>query len=149
MAQPKSPFILVPLYIYPTPVSWEPLFLAAKSFPDLDFLVIVNPGNGPGPDALPDANYLTALATLSALPNAKVIGYVHCSYGQRISAAIEKDILTYQGWTVKDGISVSLPHHDTVAPLTLASPLASMASSLMKFRLVLRLSSTWQIYREP
>ncbi|EON95716.1 putative cell surface spherulin 4-like protein [Phaeoacremonium minimum UCRPA7] len=105
MAQQKSPFILVPLYIYPTPTSWEPLFLAAKSCPDLEFLVVVNPGNGPGPEAMPDVNYLDALGKLSMIPNAKVIGYVHCSYGKRATTAIEKDILTYQGWKIKDGIS--------------------------------------------
>lgn len=107
MARHNSPFVLVPLYIYPTPTSWEPLFLAAKSCPDLDFIVVVNPGNGPGPGPLPDENYLNALGRLSTLSNAKVLGYVHCSYGERAAAPIENDISTYQGWNVSSGATVS------------------------------------------
>lgn len=95
----NRPFILLPLYIYPTPSAWEPLYLAAAAHPELDFFVVVNPGNGPGPGALPDANYVEALARLTGLHNVKVIGYVHCSYGNRLLDDIVADVTTYRGWT--------------------------------------------------
>ncbi|KUI53111.1 Spherulin-4 [Cytospora mali] len=95
----NKPFILLPLYIYPTPTAWEPLYSAAASHPELDFLVVVNPGNGPGPGVLPDANYVEALAKLTGSQNVRVIGYVHCSYGNRLLDDIMADVSAYRGWT--------------------------------------------------
>ncbi|KAK7705641.1 hypothetical protein SLS64_008010 [Diaporthe eres] len=95
----NKPFVLVPLYIYPFPTAWEPLYVAADSHPELDFLVVVNPNNGPGPDILPDANYIEALARLTAAPNVKVIGYVHCSYGKRLLDELVAEVSAYRGWT--------------------------------------------------
>ncbi|ROW08376.1 hypothetical protein VMCG_03269 [Cytospora schulzeri] len=96
---PNKPFILLPLYIYPAPTAWEPLYTAAASHPELDFLVVVNPGNGPGPGNLPDANYMVALTRLAGLQNVRIIGYVHCSYGNRLLDAIVADLNAYRGWT--------------------------------------------------
>ncbi|KAJ0119845.1 hypothetical protein J7T55_014050 [Diaporthe amygdali] len=95
----NKPFVLVPLYIYPFPTAWEPLYVAVDSHPELDFLVVVNPNSGPGPDILPDANYIEALARLTAAPNVKVIGYVHCSYGKRLLDEIVVEVSAYRGWT--------------------------------------------------
>lgn len=106
------PFILVPLYIYPAPDAWDPIYTAAALLADaLDFYVVVNPGNGPGPDVLPDANYLVALERLTALGNVKVIGYVHCTYGTRDADEIVRDVERYAAWegeSVKAGAMVSL-----------------------------------------
>lgn len=96
---PNKPFILLPLYIYPTPTAWEPLYTSAASSPELDFLVVVNPGNGPGPGVLPDANYIEALTRLAGLQNVRIIGYVHCSYGNRLLDDIVADVSAYRGWT--------------------------------------------------
>lgn len=95
----NKPFVLVPLYIYPFPTAWEPLYVAADSHPELDFLVVVNPNSGPGPGVLPDANYIEALARLTAAPNVKVIGYVHCSYGKRLLDELVAEVSAYRGWT--------------------------------------------------
>lgn len=95
----NKPFVLVPLYIYPFPTAWEPLYVAADSHPELDFLVVVNPSSGPGPGILPDANYIEALARLTAAPNVKVIGYVHCSYGKRLLDELVAEVSAYRGWT--------------------------------------------------
>lgn len=95
----NKPFVLVPLYIYPFPTAWEPLYVAADSHPELDFLVVVNPNSGPGPGILPDANYIEALARLTAAPNVKVIGYVHCSYGKRLLDELVAEVSAYRGWT--------------------------------------------------
>ena len=101
MAWYKQPFIIVPLYIYPTPTAWEPLFSAAAAHPEVTFVVIVNPADGPGTTQLPDTNYLAALARISSLDNIRTLGYVHCSYGNRATAEVERDIRAYQGWNVE------------------------------------------------
>lgn len=97
MAELKQ-FILIPLYIYPTPTSWQPLLAAAAQHPELSFKAVINPANGPGPDTLPDTNYITALKALASLANVQVLGYVHCSWGQREQAELERDIVVYAGW---------------------------------------------------
>lgn len=93
-----KPFILLPLYIYPAPGAWDPLYSAADAYPELEFWVVVNPANGPGAGALPDANYVDALVRLTALHNVKVIGYVHCSYGKRLAEEIVADVEAYGRW---------------------------------------------------
>ncbi|CCC14260.1 unnamed protein product [Sordaria macrospora k-hell] len=97
--------ILVPLYIYPSQsgLGWSPLFSALTSAlernPSLEFLVVINPGNGPGPDyPIPNADYRAALSRLSSYNNVKVIGYVHCGYGERELGEIEKDVGDYLAW---------------------------------------------------
>jgi len=100
------PFVLVPLYIYPSPKSWEPLFVAARSYPSQEFVVIVNPDNGPGSFPAPDCNYLRDLLELSSLNNVTILGYIYCSYGDRALAEMETDIQVYRGWI---GQSVCLP----------------------------------------
>lgn len=97
--------ILVPLYIYPSQsgLGWSPLFSALTSAlernPSLEFLVVINPGNGPGPDyPIPNADYRAALSRLASYNNVKVIGYVHCSYGERELGEIEKDVGDYLAW---------------------------------------------------
>lgn len=106
----SRPFILVPLYIYPLPNAWTPLYSAAESHPELDLYVVINPSNGPGDGVLPDTNYAEALGRLTALPNVKVVGYVHCSYGKRPAEDIVADVERYRGWereSEKAGAEVS------------------------------------------
>ncbi len=105
MAAPalEGPFILVPLYIYPAPTSWDPLFSSAFSRPNLQFVVIVNPSNGPGA-AVPDPNYLTALRRLSSFPNVRILGYLYCSYGERPFLHLQSEIETYKRWSVQVSI---------------------------------------------
>ncbi|KAL4728974.1 hypothetical protein ACLX1H_003380 [Fusarium chlamydosporum] len=94
----RRPHLVVPLYIYPTPGAWEPLFQAARKSPGVSFIVIINPFNGPGSESLPDQNYQIALSQLSTFTNVRLIGYVYCSYGKRETGDIQKDIATYLGW---------------------------------------------------
>jgi len=101
------PYLVLPLYIYPAPGAWEPLFQAARSSPSVSFIVVVNPCNGPGAEALPDSNYQDALARLSSFSNVKLLGYVYCSYGKRLIPDVQKDIAVYSGWNSQfriDGI---------------------------------------------
>lgn len=94
------PFILIPLYIYPFEEAWEPLFRAARVHPNLHFVVVINPNNGPGQSKMPDACYTAALRSLADYPNICTLGYVYCSYGKRPISAVRADIDTYYGWSV-------------------------------------------------
>lgn len=138
LAPGSKPFVLVPLYIYPFPTAWDPLYLAVDTHPELDFLVVVNPGSGPGPGVLPDANYIEALARLTAAPNVKVIGYVHCSYGKRLLDQLVADVSAYRGWThasesrddakvcvVLDWLSMARCHSAAALGLSLLPPRVS------------------------
>ncbi|KAF7539112.1 hypothetical protein G7Z17_g12500 [Cylindrodendrum hubeiense] len=93
-----QPVVLVPLYIYPLEEAWEPLFDLARALPNVSFVTVINPCNGPGPDALPDASYCDVLHRLNSVPNIHCLGYVHCTYGTRPLDAIHADIDTYRGW---------------------------------------------------
>lgn len=97
----QKPHLVVPLYIYPSPGAWEPLFQAARNSPSVSFIVVVNPCNGPGVEALPDSNYRNVLAQLSTFPNIQVLGYVYCSYGSRLISDVQKDISIYSGWNLQ------------------------------------------------
>lgn len=92
-----TPFIILPLYVYPCPKAWDPLFSAIKTH-SCNFVVIVNPNNGPGHRGELDSNYIAGLRALSAASNVKVLGYVYCSYGARPLVELEEDIETYYSW---------------------------------------------------
>ncbi|KAF1348157.1 Spherulation-specific family 4, partial [Delphinella strobiligena] len=90
--------IALPLYIYPTPSAWSPLYNAIAANPQTSFNVIINPSNGPGSPA-PDENYISALNLLNNHTNVDVYGYVHLSWGDRSLDALDSDIRDYGTWT--------------------------------------------------
>jgi hypothetical protein len=69
-----------------------------SAHPDVNFTVVINPGNGPGPDSLPDANYTREIPVLSSYANVRLLGYVYTSYAKRNVSAIRNDIQTYADW---------------------------------------------------
>ena len=69
-----------------------------STHPEVNFTVVINPGNGPGPDSLPDGNYTREIPKLTAYPNVRLLGYVYTSYGKRNVSAVRKDIQTYADW---------------------------------------------------
>ena len=69
-----------------------------STHPDVNFTVVINPGNGPGPDSLPDANYTREIPKLASYSNVRLLGYVHTSYAQRNISLLRKDIETYAAW---------------------------------------------------
>ena len=106
-------FILFPLYIYPLPNAWSPLFKAATSYPNLTFLVVLNINNGPGPSACPNSDYTPAIHTLNSYSNIVTLGYVHTAQrydcgasgkdicpATRSPADLQADINTYQKWSL-------------------------------------------------
>ena len=90
--------LLVPLYVYPFEGAWQPLYDAIAAHPQTQFLVVVNPYNGPGPDALPDANYCREVPKLRSHSNVAVFGYVHVQWAQRQLDTVLQDVETYAAW---------------------------------------------------
>jgi hypothetical protein len=76
--------------------------------PGTTFLTVINPGSGPGPEALPDANYLREIPKLNTYSNVKTLGYVSTAYTKRDLELVQKDIRTYSAWQTQavQGLSV-------------------------------------------
>ena len=60
--------------------------------------MVINPGSGPGPNALPDANYTREIPILTSYSNVRLLGYVHTTYATRNISLVRKDIETYSAW---------------------------------------------------
>jgi hypothetical protein len=69
-----------------------------SAHPNVNFTVVINPGSGPGPDSLPDANYTREIPKLAAHDNVRLLGYVHTTYATRNISLVRKDIETYAAW---------------------------------------------------
>lgn len=94
----NAPAVAVPLYVYPSPGAWSPLFAAAERNSSVRFDVIINPASGPG-GAVPDANYVIQVAKLRSLPNVLLFGYVHVQWGHRPIQDVLRDISTWAKWS--------------------------------------------------
>ncbi|KAG9243218.1 Spherulation-specific family 4 [Calycina marina] len=91
--------VLVPLYVYPYPGAWDPLYTAIASHPKLQFIVVVNPHNGPGAGSLPDGNYTREIPRLNSHANVQTAGYVSTDYGKRDTKLMLKDVDVYSNWS--------------------------------------------------
>ncbi|OJJ48197.1 hypothetical protein ASPZODRAFT_61882 [Penicilliopsis zonata CBS 506.65] len=96
--------LLIPLYIYPAPGAWKPLEDAIATHPNITFTIIINPGNGPGPSPLPDANYTREIPRLTRYANARVLGYVATTYARRDISLVRREIATYAAWPTTSSI---------------------------------------------
>ncbi|KAI9794227.1 MAG: hypothetical protein M1816_006153 [Peltula sp. TS41687] len=107
--------IIVPLYVYPDPGAWDPLYEAyywveqrandvslvlgsISKHPSLNFTIIVNPSDGPGDPPYPDDNYLKEIPRLNQYPNVRTVGYVAINYASRPIQKVLGDISVYAGW---------------------------------------------------
>jgi hypothetical protein len=71
--------------------------------PNLHFLIIINPNNGPGAAPWwPNQDYLREIPRLNAYVNVRIIGYVHATYCQRSIEDVLKDIKIYADRPQKD-----------------------------------------------
>jgi Spherulation-specific family 4 len=72
-------------------------------------LVVINPGNGPGAEASPP--YRAAVRDAQRA-GARVLGYVHTTYGERPAADVVADIDRYTSWYGVDGVFLDEASHD-------------------------------------
>jgi hypothetical protein len=97
--------VLFPLYIYPDPCAWNPLYDAISSNPNLQFVVIVNPNSGPGaPPWWPNADYVREIPKLNSYANVQTVGYIRTTYCKRPIEEVLADIGTYARWYQEEGV---------------------------------------------
>ncbi|KAF2710541.1 hypothetical protein K504DRAFT_405813 [Pleomassaria siparia CBS 279.74] len=90
--------ILLPLYIYPNPGAWDPLYWVASNNPTLNLSVIINPCSGPCMGSLPEAPYLTEMPKLKNYANIRTLGYVATNYTNKPIDSLIAEIDTYAKW---------------------------------------------------
>lgn len=69
-----------------------------KAHPELRFVVVVNPANGPGPSPYPDQQYTAQVEKLNACFNIITIGYIRTGYATKDIADVIAEVSTYAGW---------------------------------------------------
>ncbi|PSN60636.1 hypothetical protein BS50DRAFT_604619 [Corynespora cassiicola Philippines] len=90
--------ILLPLYIYPWPGVWDPLYWAAGNNTNLNITVVVNPCSGPCLTGLPEAPYRTEIPKLKTYPNIRTLGYVATNWANKPIADLLSEIRRYAEW---------------------------------------------------
>ncbi|KAL2152290.1 hypothetical protein VTH82DRAFT_5474 [Thermothelomyces myriococcoides] len=110
-AAAKATDVLLPLYQYPgnNGGDWDPIKNALIENPSVQATIVINPYNGPGGDGqgIEDPQYVAGTQALAALPNVRLIGYVHTStdWGQtRCNVPLEDIKANISKWsTWNDG----------------------------------------------
>ncbi|PSK42493.1 hypothetical protein B9Z65_4407 [Elsinoe australis] len=105
-----KPYILFPLYLYPSPSAWQPLYDQIDKYPSVDFNIIVNPNSGPGVTAgqVPEQNWIDTISKLNSKPNTQLIGYVHTLWGTRNATEVKNEISAYASWSTYKKANLSI-----------------------------------------
>ncbi|KAK2609645.1 hypothetical protein N8I77_003138 [Diaporthe amygdali] len=102
--------ILLPLYLYPSPLGWwDSVYDAIAAHPSVDFQIILNPDSGPG-GSTPGYNsdWITATSKLHSYDNVETYGYVPINYGARTLADTTTDIENWNGWNNYTAADISV-----------------------------------------
>ncbi|KAE8151471.1 Spherulation-specific family 4-domain-containing protein [Aspergillus avenaceus] len=67
-----------------------------EAYPNLHFIVIVNPNSGPG--GPPDANYAREIARLNSYTNVDTVGYIAVGYCKKTLQDAYEEVKTYATW---------------------------------------------------
>ncbi|KAI5474369.1 C6 transcription factor [Pseudohyphozyma bogoriensis] len=103
--------VLFPIYFDPSSTTdcYSELTTAAAAYPDIPWTLILNPNSGPTTDTTD--GILACIPSLrAALPNAKLVGYVSTSYGDRAASEVEGYVDTYASWSTftEDGTAIPI-----------------------------------------
>ncbi|KHN97555.1 cell surface protein [Metarhizium album ARSEF 1941] len=69
------------------------------AYPEVNFLVVVNPNSGPGSDPLPGNDYVREVPRLNAFANVHTVGYVRIHYCEKALAEACAEIERYASWS--------------------------------------------------
>ncbi|KAG8625490.1 hypothetical protein KVT40_007241 [Elsinoe batatas] len=136
-----KPFILFPLYLWPGPNAWQPLYDQIDKYPNVNFNIIINPNSGPGTSGTPpDQTWIDTIAKLNSKPNTQLLGYTHVLYGARPSTEVQSDIATYASWAKYKAANIALdgiffdesPSNNTPALLSYMKDLTTTARTSLK-----------------
>ena len=94
--------VIIPLYTYPTDLTWNLVVQAKTTHPSVPIIAIINPNSGPGTAI--DSNFVSGIKKLQ---NAGVIvlGYVYTRYAARAIATVEADLDFDKNWYNVDGMN--------------------------------------------
>jgi hypothetical protein len=93
--------LIVPLYSFPTNLSWSTLIKEKLSYPNVPIIAVVNPDSGPGKS--PNPMYATGIAGLQKV-GIVVIGYVPTGYASVKLKTVDASALDYKSWYNVNGI---------------------------------------------
>ncbi len=110
------PAVTVPAYFY-AGTQWDTAVSGPAGVPRT---LILNPASGPG--SAPDPAYVTTV-TQARAAGARVVGYVHTSYGARTADVVQAEVQRYREWYGVADIffdevassSAQLPYYATLA----------------------------------
>jgi hypothetical protein len=88
--------ILLPLYSDPSSSEWSDVESTLADYPNVDFILIINPDNGPGSSLSSD--WANAVSTLKSYSNALIVGYVDTGDTSRSTSDVEDDVSAYATW---------------------------------------------------
>ena len=117
IASASATGVLLPLYVYPSAIwndgaaNWKPAFDAISSHSSVPWLVVVNPGNGPGATGQPgngDQNYISGVSQLNSHANVKTVGYVRTNYGTSSLDELKANITTWSKWSTYTAANVAV-----------------------------------------
>ncbi len=92
--------VIIPLYSFPD-ASWDEVRNIKNANPDVPFLVIINPHNGPGSEY--NSYYYSGIKNFQSA-EITVIGYVNTEYATKKIVDVFADIDSYKTWYTLDGI---------------------------------------------
>jgi hypothetical protein len=93
--------LIIPLYTYPTNLSWSTLIKEKLSYPSVPIIAVVNPDSGPGKS--PNPIYATGIAGLQKV-GIVVVGYVPTGYASAKLKTVDASALDYKSWYNVNGI---------------------------------------------
>ena len=82
----------------------------ADNYPFLQFIVIINPDDGSGNNALLDPNFQRELPKLIGRQNVAIVGYVRTIYTTRNKTEVFDDVDAYAGWIMENTTSNYILH---------------------------------------
>lgn len=103
--------VMVPLYAYPGGSglsTWTSLMNIVKAHPDVSYLVIINPDNGPGSTPYPDNEYIDGIARLNSYDNVQLIGYVDTWFASVPLETVYANIDKYANWAEYEQADIAL-----------------------------------------
>ena len=78
--------VILPMYSYPTNSEWSGVEAALANYPGVQFILIINPDNGPGQLT---SEWSSAVSTLKTYSNALVVGYIDTVGTSRTVSEVE------------------------------------------------------------
>lgn len=93
--------LYVPLFTYPTSSTWTTLANLKIKYPNVGFVVTINPSSGVGGSQ--DSNFVNGINKLKSA-GCLVIGYVYTSYAARSITQVKAEVDKYKSWYSVNGI---------------------------------------------